>query len=652
MKVGASQAKPSQAKPSQAKPSQAKLKPGICSFSQLLLLLPLSGCEPHSSTSLKSDAQVPNFAPDSASANHARYANDAGLGAVVDAGTDHAGDVGAADTSVIEIYSENYSDAVSRALQRLDTLDRDLANPLSGTDGVGATQSERELDASEELQSEIEAIADGVGLTGGENETVARISRSHLGQWPSDRGPIPPEPVGSDASACPAGLTKIVGSSWSDDFGSWWPYTCVVGLGGNDYLGLADSAHHSYLLGNNDHDQLSLWYYAQSTVIAGGQGYDYINGSDLDDVVYGGASPDDIYGWWGSDYLSGGAGDDYIIGGRDHDEIYGDLGNDTLVGGSENDKVVGGPGADLIVGDCSTCLSGDDYLVGGLGNDELWGGSGADVVIAGPGRDFVDAGSGNDTVYIYDECELSSGESLSGSSGWDRLITPLSVAQLNARGVSVSGFEEVVLNSVSSHLSECGCFGHGEAVIGPESVTCTCDPGWTGAFCEVCDDPDLCVDRDEMMQMADAVIALVPGNGDEAGMAARDAGAFGVAVGAADAVMVATVTSIVEQAAIYPYPDLANPPKRWRVNLIVQEDLRGAAGLTETWFEYWGTNNEEDKPSHALRTKVGQKEVFALRMSAQGYEMTGSWPISATDSVRLGTFTLSLAQVRTILTQP
>ncbi|MCK5894368.1 MAG: type I secretion C-terminal target domain-containing protein [Endozoicomonadaceae bacterium] len=94
------------------------------------------------------------------------------------------------------------------------------------------------------------------------------------------------------------------------------------------------------------------------SVIAGGDGDDFLVGSVDNDIIEGGA---------GNDTLNGGAGNDLLIGGADNDIIDGGAGNDTLKGGAGNDLLIGG--------------AGDDILIGGAGNDTLTGGTGSDTFV-------------------------------------------------------------------------------------------------------------------------------------------------------------------------------------------------------------------------------------------------------------------------------
>jgi Ca2+-binding RTX toxin-like protein len=178
----------------------------------------------------------------------------------------------------------------------------------------------------------------------------------------------------------------------------------------------------------------------------------YIDGTDLNDTLYGTAYADEIHGRLGSDVLYGGAGDDLLFGEEGNDTLYGGVGNDILSGGAGNDVLAGGAGADTLIGgdgfdtasyassstsvyvnlatntgafgdaqgdtfsgidkvigsnfadglfadDSGVVLeggAGDDLLLGGAGLDVLNGGSGADTLEGGLGLDILTGGSGTD----------------------------------------------------------------------------------------------------------------------------------------------------------------------------------------------------------------------------------------------------------------
>src|SRR5262249_12365635 len=77
-------------------------------------------------------------------------------------------------------------------------------------------------------------------------------------------------------------------------------------------------------------------------------GKDTLTGSDVADVIHGGAGNDTIKGMQGSDDLFGGDDDDHIDGGADFDVLHGGAGDDTLDGGEGADAVFGDAGADTL----------------------------------------------------------------------------------------------------------------------------------------------------------------------------------------------------------------------------------------------------------------------------------------------------------------
>ncbi|MEO0032519.1 MAG: hypothetical protein RIS94_2277 [Pseudomonadota bacterium] len=149
----------------------------------------------------------------------------------------------------------------------------------------------------------------------------------------------------------------------------------------------------------------------------GGGGGDILLGSEIANVLDGGAGADTLRGNGGDDTLIGGDGNDLLDGGAGADTLVGGDGTDTAtyalmktavtislaitgpqVTGAGNDSfagienLIGGSGNDLLIGsdDANT-------LDGGAGNDRLLGGEGADVLIGGAGRDLFAGGGGADT---------------------------------------------------------------------------------------------------------------------------------------------------------------------------------------------------------------------------------------------------------------
>jgi hypothetical protein len=111
-------------------------------------------------------------------------------------------------------------------------------------------------------------------------------------------------------------------------------------------------------------------------------GRDSLNGTSINDTIYGLDGNDLLKGLGGSDTIYGGDGKDHVIGGGKADLLYGDAGSDTLEGKGGQDELYGGAGKDELHGDA--------------GNDDLYGGGGQDTAgFSGPYSDYVFASSGN-----------------------------------------------------------------------------------------------------------------------------------------------------------------------------------------------------------------------------------------------------------------
>jgi Ca2+-binding RTX toxin-like protein len=126
-------------------------------------------------------------------------------------------------------------------------------------------------------------------------------------------------------------------------------------------LGLAGSSDAIELRGWQDSNssQIARFEFADGTVwTADTIPFQFIAGTDGDDVLTGTAGDDAIFGRRGNDVVSGRAGDDTLFGGDGYNVLYGEAGDDFLNAGD------GG------------------YLVGGLGNDTyLFNRGGGDVTI-------------------------------------------------------------------------------------------------------------------------------------------------------------------------------------------------------------------------------------------------------------------------------
>src|SRR5690606_29243607 len=180
------------------------------------------------------------------------------------------------------------------------------------------------------------------------------------------------------------------------------------------------------------------------------EGLTIIEGGDGSDVLLGGSNPECLVGLDGDDALHAGSDGDVLLGGDGADLLRGGSANDVIAGGpgpddidagSGDDEIRGGAGADVI-----DAGSGNDIVDAGSGDDTITGGSGHDIIVPGPGLDTVIAGGGDDTVIVYDPCELEPGESYAGGSGFDTLVLPVPLHEVEALGVTVMGFEQVIVD--------------------------------------------------------------------------------------------------------------------------------------------------------------------------------------------------------------
>src|SRR5262249_37071564 len=153
---------------------------------------------------------------------------------------------------------------------------------------------------------------------------------------------------------------------------------------------------------------------------------------------------------------------------------------DTFQTGTANQCIVGLSGSDTIA-----AQGGHSVVLGGPDGDVIQAANGDNFVVPGGGADNVATGTGNDTVAIYDVCEIESGETIDTGTGTDTLITPVPLAELQARGVNIANVENVVVQA-NSCKSECAlpkpdCLGRGRCKEGatPGQMACDCEIGFS-----------------------------------------------------------------------------------------------------------------------------------------------------------------------------
>jgi Ca2+-binding RTX toxin-like protein len=121
-----------------------------------------------------------------------------------------------------------------------------------------------------------------------------------------------------------------------------------------------------------------------------------VDGSNGNDVIYGGGGDDYLEGGNGDDVIYGGVGDDTITVKNGVNVLSGGAGNDSLTGGNRSDVLLGGEGDDTL----TVTNNVGNVLNGGPGNDILNGGRGKDTLIGGGGHDTMNGGTNNDRYFF------------------------------------------------------------------------------------------------------------------------------------------------------------------------------------------------------------------------------------------------------------
>ncbi len=248
-------------------------------------------------------------------------------------------------------------------------------------------------------------------------------------------GPEPPrlsaEPPDDTAGSCPPGTAPVLGEDRSE-------LRVVSEPGGCHVLG--------------DGDDL-VWSFATASVSLLGAGNDLFVATQGRDLVAGSGGNDAIYAGGGDDRIYGGAGGDLLLSGPGADLVDGGSGPDALFAGEGDDTLFGGRGADVLAS-----VDGTNVFIGGRGGDVVEGGSGMDLAVPGPGADVVSLGAGDDVVVVAAPCELVAGEVLRGGPGYDTLVLPIPLPEVESMGVGVEGFESVVVHDLGDVPGVCDPF--------------------------------------------------------------------------------------------------------------------------------------------------------------------------------------------------
>lgn len=235
-------------------------------------------------------------------------------------------------------------------------------------------------------------------------------------------------------SCCPPGTTAVLGTAGNDNYNTSALTRCYLGLGGDDTVTNTSAS------GRN--------------VAYGGPGSDWLQGGHGPGILYGGDGPDYVYGRASADFLRGGNGDDSM-----------------------------------------SAKDGDDILDGNANDDIMWGDNGNDVLIGGSGQDFVFGGNNDDIVIVNDVCELVAGEEMQGGSGTDTLVLPVPLATVTGMGITVAGFEKVIVLGEDQHF-DCG-------------VSCNCPPVLVPEMNNLCDYSAAMIDPDDAQILEDICLDAI-----------------------------------------------------------------------------------------------------------------------------------------------
>lgn len=143
----------------------------------------------------------------------------------------------------------------------------------------------------------------------------------------------------------------------------------------------------------------------------GTKGVSYNSDTDVDVTITPLPSSIELGGGGGGDILTarGGYGSGQVFLGRV--TLRAGDGGDTLTGSNLDDLIVGGAGIDVVTG-----YGGNDEVRGEGGNDQLNGNDGNDLLVGGAGSDSLVGGNGDDTLEAADG---QADSNLSGGTGID-----------------------------------------------------------------------------------------------------------------------------------------------------------------------------------------------------------------------------------------
>ena len=157
----------------------------------------------------------------------------------------------------------------------------------------------------------------------------------------------------------------------------------------------------------------------------GTKGVSFNNDTDVDITITPLPTSVELIGGGGGDILTarGGYGSGQVFAGRV--TLRAGDGGDTLTGSNLDDLIVGGAGIDIV-----GAYGGNDEIRGQGGNDQLNGNDGDDLLVGDAGSDSLVGGNGNDTLEAVDgqaDATLSGGAGIDTCS-YDAALDPAPIA--------------------------------------------------------------------------------------------------------------------------------------------------------------------------------------------------------------------------------
>lgn len=271
-------------------------------------------------------------------------------------------------------------------------------------------------------QDLVEGGADSDGLFGeaGNDELFADGKQERQAALDANDASAGTSSVRGDLADGGAGADFVVGGADADVIMGGADEDLLLGGAGNDNLwgdGTTPFAYRDWSVARRIEERHGVTYYQSEFTRAGIE-----TTAGGDDLIFGGAGDDWLFGDGGDDFIDGGADNDVIFGQQGDDQLLGSAGHDVLSGDElddpeepdsglngalhGNDDLDGGDGDDTVVGN-----GGDDVLIGGAGHDVLNGDDGK-TPDQYHGKDYVDGGEGDAPRY-GDEGD----DALTGSGG-------------------------------------------------------------------------------------------------------------------------------------------------------------------------------------------------------------------------------------------